>query len=402
VHLLRLLPLFFLATSWTSLWGQDKAELQRQVAELQQSVGNILGLPPKRTVAAEFFTKAQLTAFLAEQISASTRPEEILAEEFVLKRLGFAPQDFDLKATTEAVLNEQAAAFYDMRKRRLVMVTGAPMARISLEVLAHELAHAIADQHFSLQRFMKSANEEDDAGVARMAVMEGQATWLMNEISLRQRGSSLKDEPELVELMSQPAAPGAFPVLDAAPLYVRESLLFPYSAGMRFQHEVYLRRGIKAFREVFENPPLSSQQVLHPDLYFAGVKPQPLGLDKEKVPEHKPWIGGAFGELDHRILLQQYGEDSDVRVAAAWRGGEFASWRHRKTQLPRLMFLSAWADESAAEKIFALWKKILARRTKEFRVTKDGPERLEAETEFGSLRLSLQGARVRFEEGKLE
>jgi hypothetical protein len=87
-------------------------------------------------------------------------------------------------------------------------------------------------------------------------------------------GQSLKTSPALLEMMSR-ADTGAeqFPVLAKAPLYIQESLLFPYTAGIRFQHKLYVELGQAAFPEVFRNPPVSSQQILHPELYRKGVKP---------------------------------------------------------------------------------------------------------------------------------
>ena len=78
---------------------------------------------------------------------------------------------------------------------------------------------------------------DDDGALARMAVMEGQATWLMSEVAMQKTGRSLKDSPAMVEAMSRMMAgtPGQYPVFDQAPLYIRESLIFPYASGMRFQ-----------------------------------------------------------------------------------------------------------------------------------------------------------------------
>jgi hypothetical protein len=203
----------------------------------------------------------QVKAFLEQRIREEIRPEEIRAEEILLKKLGFLPENFDLKKTMLDLLSEQAAAFYDYRKKRLFVVESAG-GEIQHSVLVHEIAHALADQHFDLARFIRRVRQSDDAALARLAVMEGQATWLMAEYLTRRTGQSLKDSPVLVRMMSRAAelSAGQFPVYDNAPLYLRETLMFPYSQGMLFQHAVFDKVGQAAFAEVFrrpQNPPVT-------------------------------------------------------------------------------------------------------------------------------------------------
>src|SRR5208283_3861843 len=109
-------------------------------------------------------------------------------------------------------LTEQAAAFYDFHKKKLFVID----SRNGLDersALVHELAHALADQHFHLARFMGHGSQNDDSALARLAVMEGQATWLMSEYLARRTGRSLKNSPELVKAMSDMngASSGQFP-----------------------------------------------------------------------------------------------------------------------------------------------------------------------------------------------
>ena len=188
----------------------------------------------------------------------------------------------------------------------------------------HELAHALADQRFNLDRYIKQARKSDDGALARMAVMEGQATWLMSEYLARRMGQSLASSPELMAMMSRSAESisGQFPVFDGVPLYMRETLIFPYGKGMLFQQALHQKQGTAAFAEVFRRPPVSTQQMLHPEKYFAGAQPTRPPLPE--LPEargYKALIDGGFGELDHAILLEQYaGKDAAARGGAALAG----------------------------------------------------------------------------------
>src|SRR5258706_8631678 len=110
--------------------------------------------------------------------------------------------------------------------------------------LTHELAHALADQNFNLERFIRQGGKSDDSGLARMAVMEGQATWLMTEVMARGAGQSLASNPSLLDAVSGVAESSAqFPVFNSVPLYLRETLVFPYTEGARFQDAVFRKMG---------------------------------------------------------------------------------------------------------------------------------------------------------------
>ena len=167
---------------------------------------------------------------------------------------------------------EQAAAFYDYDRKKLFITETTP-SDTQEPVLAHELSHALADQNFNLGRFIRQGRKSDDGASARLAVMEGQATWLMSEFLARKTGQSLKNSPALVAMMSNLSDNGAgqYPVFENAPLYERVTLIFPYTKGMLFQNAVFERDGQESFEEVFRKPPVSTQQILHPEKYFAGT-----------------------------------------------------------------------------------------------------------------------------------
>src|SRR5271157_4363974 len=166
----------------------------------------ISGMKLRHAVPCDYITKEKINEFLNQRMKDAASPEEIRAEELTLKKFGFVPQDFDLARTTVDLLTEQAAAFYDYNKKKLFITESTP-SDTQEPVLAHELSHALADQNFNLAladqnfnlaRFIRQGRKSDDGSTARLAVMEGQATWLMSEYLARKNGQSLKDLPALV------------------------------------------------------------------------------------------------------------------------------------------------------------------------------------------------------------
>ena len=218
-----------------------------------------------------------------------------------------------------------------------------------------ELAHALADQHFNLGRFIRKG-QTDDAATARLAVMEGQAQWLMYEVMGAKTGQSLRKDPGLVRMMANMGESGLsqYPELTSAPIYIRESLLFPYSRGFLFNARVIEKLGNDGFREVFARPPATTQHILHPDRYFARTEAVPVDL--EPAPKgFKVLIEGTLGEFDCLVMFKQFGEaDSAAARAERWRGGKFRVLEHRKTKEPLLQYTVAWENPAAAADFAAL------------------------------------------------
>src|SRR5437660_953760 len=161
-----------------------KTAVSALISNIETDLTAITGLRFYKDVPYAVIGKTQLRAFLEARMKDAVKPEEIHAEETTLKMFGFLPPDFDLKKTTVELLTEQAAAFYDYHKKKLFILETAdstPDLHTEAEkmALSHELAHALADQQFRLEKYIREGAHSDDDSTARLAVMEGQASWLM-------------------------------------------------------------------------------------------------------------------------------------------------------------------------------------------------------------------------------
>ena len=132
------------------------------------------GFAIKRPVPAAMMSAQDLEKYLKGKMKEEVNPNKVDIEEVVLKLFGFAPPDFKLKQTTLDLLQEQAAAFYDFKTKKLYVLDHVQEG-LGPELLIHELGHALADQNFGLKKFLNGAKGDDDAALARMAVMEGES-----------------------------------------------------------------------------------------------------------------------------------------------------------------------------------------------------------------------------------
>lgn len=355
------------------------------------------GFAIKRPVPAAMMSAQDLEKYLKGKMKEEVNPNKVDIEEVVLKLFGFAPPDFKLKQTTLDLLQEQAAAFYDFKTKKLYVLDHVQEG-LGPELLIHELGHALADQNFGLKKFLNGAKGDDDAALARMAVMEGQAMWLMGEHAAQQAGSSLKNSPEMVRRMSEPedANDEKFPVMKRVPLYLKESLLFPYSWGFRFQAAVCAREA-DCMRRVFEKPPASSAQVMHPDLYFAGVMPEKV-VPPEAPKGWKEKVEGSLGEVDFSVLLRTFGLESKG-IAENNRGGMYRLYENKKTHDYLLNHASIWKDEVSAQRWFDAYALLLASKWTTFSVSRRNSLELDGTGERGTVRLRRIGRTVTAEEG---
>jgi hypothetical protein len=377
-------------------------KLCAQIPPLSEQLTKISGMPLRHPVPCDFITKEKIKAFLNKRVKEVAKPEDLRAEELTLKKFGLVPQDFDLARNTIDLLAEQAAAFYDYDKKKL-FVTDTTASETQEPVLSHELAHAIADQNYNLSKYIKAGRNSDDGATARLAVMEGQATWLMSELLARKMGQSLKDSPSLVAMMSGAAdnAAGQYPVFDKSPLYLRQTLVFPYTKGMLFQQAVFERDGLNGFAEVFRKPPVSTQQILHPEKYFGAVKPTQPALPQPHLPKgYKSLVGGSLGELEHAIMLEQYsGKERAAELAPHWRGCAFDLEENKKAGRIVLLYAVEWDSEDAARQYFAAYRAQLAKKWKQMTVATETADEVTGAGDDGRFELRRKGAVVTSMEG---
>lgn len=396
-------------TFWRVLWlalaaglgliaqsNPSAADIQNILKEL----GSITGLPPQRPVPFVTFTKPQLRAFLENRIKTLVPDAEIESEQLALRRFGLIPRDYDLKSGVLNLVEDQAAALYDEEKKRMVLLD---LGNDALQQIAlvHELAHALADQHFDLKKYIRGTKVDltDDASLARSAVAEGQATWLMLEYTLKQAGSSIRSRPELLATVDQLLASQQAGQLADAPLYLKEQLLFPYVDGLRFQNSVITKLGNSGFSRVFQEPPASTRQILHVEAYLAHEASVAATLPPLPEGEWKEVTHGSLGEFDHRVLFQQFEVPAFRDVASGWRGAAFDLQRPAKDRAksPRIIlrYASVWESEAAAARAMAAYRKCMEGKWKQIQASPDDTGRtFSGNSEDGFFVLQREGLRV--------
>jgi hypothetical protein len=398
-RLLLLLTLAGAAFSQTPIFSQ--------VDDILRALSGITGWKVQRTVPAEILSKDKFAKMVEEGVKDAEGNKETRAAETALKMFGLVPPDFNLAQESGDLLAEQAAAFYDYKKKRLFVLDSTKNDNEQLLALAHELAHAIADQQHPLRKFLGDADGDEQA-TARQAVIEGQATWLSWAYLSKKAGGRGEVPRALVDRLADGAGASGddFPVFTQAPLYIRESLTFPYTEGMRFQDAVYRELGPAAFERVFREPPRSTQHIMHPETYLAGRMPTMPALPRleeaagKEARHFRILADGDVGEFDYGVLLRQYiGETEGREAASHWRGGVYRLYEHKQAKYPVLAHSSEWDSPEAARTFFELYQRVLRAKWKMLEIASSSPGQVTGTGDSGRFSLRLEGVIVHSIEG---
>ncbi len=252
------------------------------------------------------------------------------ASEELLTMLGLLPPGTSLRRIESAVYGEQVAGYYDPRRKRLALVRGAGVDDVTL---AHELTHALEDQHFDLQRL--ESGKGDDASTAEQALVEGSATLMMERYAARWPSRTPVGD----------ALAGLTQVTTGTPLpqYTTRELVFPYLQGESFVQALRdADGGSWALVDLAEakRPPRTTAEILQPERWLRAQQPLPVALAPARaLPPGAGWrllTGSTLGEEDLAALLSpQSGPLAARELTAAWRGGRYALWRRGTLVDPR-------------------------------------------------------------------
>jgi hypothetical protein len=305
-------------------------EFLRAADEVLAQVSKILDLPLKEPLKKSIRTRQELHEYLVREANDDKDQAQRYADQKAMEAFGLIPRDFPLDSFLIDLLTDQVEGLYDSKTKEFYIADWiSPDDQTS--VMAHELTHALHDQYFHIEQWAKAARPNDDAEDARDAVIEGSALAAMLDYMLADRNITVRDLPDVSSIINGQAV-GEMdkdPLMQKAPPYIRDELVFPYLAGTIFtQQFLKANSGWKDFKKVYENPPVSTQQILHPELYLAGVQPLAVTLpvlDRAVSSDWKMLEENTLGEFGLQEVLKQFlGAERAGKMSPAWAGDHYA------------------------------------------------------------------------------
>ena len=386
---------------------KEAEELFHDVDQILQFASKDTGLPIKKEVKRRLTSRDEVVAYLEKNMAEDKDAQRLRRSELVLKKFGLLPRDFDLQTFLVALLREQVAGYYDVKTKTVNLLDWIDIEQ-QRPVLAHELTHALQDQSFGLEKWMKAGDvdledkkqptptdiENDEISEARQAVVEGQAMVVLVDYMLAPAGQSILGSPQIANALKEGMLVGTSdsPQFQNAPIFLKEELTFPYRYGLDFEAEM-LRTGgkEKAFTATLTNPPRTTRQIMEPKTYLSGESLEPIRLPdfQRDFKNYERFDVGAIGEFDVAILVDQYaGTDASRDLYPSWRGGYYYAARPKgDPSAPlALLYFSRWASPEKAAAFAAIYAQSLAKRYKHVQaVTANGKESSDDLPKLGSL-----------------
>ena len=342
------------------LAGNERAKtLAANVAQrqpIEKQVTEIRGLEFLEPVQYEVLSRKEIKQTMTGKLAEVFSEKEFSQMAEAMAAVGLLPPKFPLRQKYIDLLSEQVAAFYDQHQHKLFMYEDATLENAQNRVvLAHELTHALQDQHFGLKRMPLEIKNNDDRAEASSALVEGDATLVMSEFMLKNLTKQMfKDSmvASFTQNMKQ---------LETAPRYLREMLVFPYLRGQEFCAALYGQGGYEAVSKAYANPPSSTAQILHPEKYLANPREEPIAIEwpNLKVLGHDPTADNTVGEMGTRILFTDALDASTGEQAATgWRGDRYLYYGDGEA----LAWKTVWASPQDATEFFDAEKRLLEKR----------------------------------------
>jgi len=351
------------------------AALVAATQEVLKETSDLRQLSIVRAVQSSTQSRTEIERAVVKNLDEDISPADMHAAEVTLKKLGLVPPDFQYRALMTRLLTEQVAGYYEPKTRQFHLADWIDVDG-QKPIMAHELTHALQDQHFDLRRFEHWPKGDSDAELAAHALIEGDATLAM---VLYVSSNPMR---ALMFFKSLGAKGVDTKELDQAPRVLRESLLFPYQEGLNWTRELQKRGGWAEVSKAFQTLPQSTEQIMHPEKYFAheppvkvtlpditsllnsgsrdaakSVPPASAGGSKTQVT----WKRLAYdvnGEWGTYLLLDQFlkSPTESHRAAAGWAGDHYAVYESSTGQVVYVS-VSAWDTDDDAREFFEAYGK---------------------------------------------
>ncbi|MBN1785994.1 MAG: hypothetical protein JW825_03240, partial [Candidatus Methanofastidiosa archaeon] len=277
-------------------------DVEIDVPDLMEDVSLIRGLQFYVEVPFRRITREELSDMLEENFSESE--EDILNSEKVLRAFHAWGSNLSLKDELIYLYTEGVEGFYDMSENEFVLVDeDAKNSAVRMVTLAHELIHVLQDQNYDVKPLLETDN--DDAYLALTSLIEGDATYFEIMYLYGMQNDALTDYFEYYTSLED---------YDVEPI-VEDMILFPYIYGLQFVEDLVGMYGVQYLENVYEDPPSSTEQIMHPEKYISGEAPEEVELPE--VDGMTLIEENVLGEANIFIILDQRLSSADAEIASS-------------------------------------------------------------------------------------
>jgi hypothetical protein len=302
-------------TDSPSIPGDVAALMRAQIGTIILDVEESRGLPFLEVPTVTILDSKAFTERVNQQLTTELDGEQVAGQDAMFTLLGMLDPDVDLERLLIDLYTEQVAGFYDPDAKEMVVPVSidgiTPLQEITI---AHELVHALTDQHFDFndeyERRVDEGTGDDAAGM--LGLVEGDATY--QQFLYLESFDPAKAANAALEALSIDTS-----VLQGVPSWIQKDLTFPYEQGLVFTGYLVEEGGLEAVDEAYQAPPSSTEQILDPVKYTRNELPEDLAPLTVELDGWDLFDEAAFGEWGVRLLLTDTLPPGELtQVAAGW------------------------------------------------------------------------------------
>jgi hypothetical protein len=288
----------------------------------------------------------QKTVRIDESKLSTKQRDQVATSAGQLSAVGLVDHGVNLARSTNALQSTDVLAYYSPVTKR-VTVKGKKLDVATRVTLAHELTHALQDQHFDLQRLDRAAAKSQSSSALR-ALVEGDAVRVQNAYLMQLPAS---DQTAYAQQQGSVSSGVQAAVADKnVPLALEALFEAPYAFGPVMLDVVISQRNEEGVDALFRKPPTTDAAFLTPTTLLDGSKVQSVAAPKVNGPQEKQ-VGkpDTFGAFALYLVLALHDDPaSALRVADGWGGDRFVTYKSAGATCVRASFVGRTRDDTVA------------------------------------------------------
>lgn len=340
-----------------------------QLVLIEQQVSEERGIFLENQVARNIFTSEQLTDYVYNDFANEYSVDEAFTDTITLSAFGLLDIDFDIYNFYLELLNEQIAGLYDNDTKEMIIVQSEEFGGPEKLTYAHEFTHALQDSAYDIEDGLNFNDDacalDTDRCAAVQALIEGDATF--SELNWFILNATPEDRLSIMDFYNTFESP----ILESGPGFIQLDLLFPYEAGYTFVEHQFNSGGWSAVDAVYGNPPVSTEQIIHPEKYPDDTPLQVI------LPELTDILEEDWLEIDRNVLGEWYtylvlafGLDEEFRISeekakiatSGWGGDKYVVFWNPVIEKFLMVLRTAWDSEADAAEFSDSLSQYLSKR----------------------------------------
>jgi hypothetical protein len=345
------------------------AALTSQINQIQSQVVQERELQPKESVPVVLLSPDQLRQNTINDYQSGYSDQQAADDVIELSAIGLLNPGFNLRQLMIDLQSEEVAGYYDNDTKEMFVVQGEGFQGPERLTYSHEYTHALQDQNYDIKNGLNyndaACKENSEHCAAVQALLEGDAT--VSQILWYQNYATNLDKKQINNFYNTFQSP----VLDGAPAFLKDDFSFPYDQGEKFVEDLYTQGGWQAVDAVYQDPPVSTEQILHPNLYPSDT-PIPVKLPDLTTTLGQGWRESARDQMGewYTYLVLARGVNENARLddktaqsaAAGWGGDNYVVLHNDTTGQTAFVMKTVWDTTNDASEFASAFEKYATTR----------------------------------------